>query len=63
MRTLYFALAIYVAALAAVDTIAYNGRYSTAVLNAATQQLYRAQVEVKNFLDRAGISSVAVARP
>jgi len=63
MRTLFFALAFYVAALAVVDQVAYNGRYCTAIVNAVSQQVYRTQADVKNFLARAGITSVAVARP
>jgi len=63
MRTLFFALAFYVAALAIVDQVACGGRYGAAIVNAVSQQVYRTQADVKNFLARAGITSVAVARP
>jgi hypothetical protein len=63
MRTLFFVLAFYVAALAVIDRIAYNSRYGNAILSAASQQVYRTQVDLRNFLARAGITSDAVARP
>jgi len=62
MRTLYFALAIWIGALGAVDNMSYNGRYRNAIWHTVTQQAYRAQVEVKNFLDRSGLTSAAIAR-
>ncbi len=63
MRTLFFALAVYIGALAVVDNVSYHGRYRSAIFNALTQQAYRAQADFKNFLERSGITSVAVARP
>ena len=63
MRTFYFALAIWIGALVVVDNMSYNGRYRGAIWSAITQKAYRAQAEVKDFLDRSGIASVAIARP
>jgi hypothetical protein len=54
-RIIFVILAIYVAALALVDTLSYNGRYRRAVWQEANYQALRVHAEVRFLLVKIGI--------
>ena len=55
MRFVFFAIALYVVGVTAVDATLFDGRYAHAVLQEAGRHVRWANYEVRYWLDKIGI--------